>query len=218
MSITVSEIVRRVRSAIDELMANDSGFLNQSEDEANLTTAIKDKIAAALTYVVDNAPLDKLDGSMIKKLTTSGSNFSINSTTKVARVILPDTILRVVTARLSSWTQSPIPEPDTSETALMQSDEYARGSWDRPVNILSYDQGQRVLEMYCAQTTSDTLTLLYVDKPTVANTNDATSVDVPTLLEGAFIYQVAGLAMVAFKDEAAASLLAISEKMIGRES
>ena len=37
MSLGVTDIVNRVRAVIDERAENDSGFLTQSTDEANLT-------------------------------------------------------------------------------------------------------------------------------------------------------------------------------------
>ena len=62
--MTVQEIVTRVRAAIDELMQNDSQFLRQSTDEANLTSVIVDKIGYALQHLLEIAPLDKLDSDV----------------------------------------------------------------------------------------------------------------------------------------------------------
>ena len=83
----VSEIVKRVRAVIDELMQNDSNFLRESEDEKNLTSVIIDKIGYALQYVIENAPLDKLDGDMIETLTSSPitGSFTIDSDTQIGR-------------------------------------------------------------------------------------------------------------------------------------
>lgn len=214
----VSEIVKRVRSAIDERMVNDSQFLSDSEDEKNLTQIIKDSIGYALQHVIENAPLDRLDGSMFETLTPTqiGQSFSIDAEF-VGRLTLPDGLLRIVDARLSSWSLFPIPEPNTSQAYLMQQDKYARGSWDRPVNILN----GRTLEMYCAKpdtedptTTTDTLIFVFIRKPDVvidAQHQDP-NVTVPARLEASLIYQIAGLAMLAFKEEIAASFFALAQK------
>lgn len=223
----VSDIVSRVRAAIDELTHNDSDFLNQSKDELNLTDVIIDKIGYALRHVVESAPLEKLDSNMFLTLTPTelAGSFSIDGTTKVATLVLPDELLRIIEARLSSWFQFPIPEPDTSEVALMQQDEYARGSWDRPVNILTYQNGKRVLTMYCAKVASgagaDTLNFVYIKNPTdpvIDAQHQDPDVSVPSQLEASFIYQVAGLSMVAFREDVAATLLALSEKYLKNDT
>jgi len=216
----VSEIVTRVRAAIDELMENDSDFLRESEDEKNLTAVIIDKVGYALQYVIENAPLDKLDGDMIETLASTPVTgiFTLNTTTLVGTLVLPTDMLRIVEARLSSWSHFPAPEPDTSQAYLMQQDEYARGSWDRPVNILTYNaSGRKVLEMYCAKTASDTLVFGFVRKPDTSNIDAShltTNVKVPAQLEASLIYQIAGLTMTAFKDELAGPLFAIAARYL----
>lgn len=222
MSLGVTDIVNRVRAVIDELAANDSGFLTQSEDEANLTNVIKDKIGDALMWVLEHAPVEKLDAESITGVGSyvSGS-FSIDSTTLMGQAQLPTDVLRVVSARLSSWKQSPVPVTERSDVYLMQSDDYAKGSWDRPVVAIVHriSSGvtptvQRWVELYSAKETSDTLHLLVYKKPVL--TNIATNgVDVPSVLEGAFIYYIAGLTMTAFKDDVASALFAIAKEHLG---
>lgn len=225
----VSEIVSRVRSAIDELMVNDSNFLTESEDELNLRNVIIDKIGYALQYVIENAPLEKLDSSAFEELTptelTNNFSFVNLGTTQypdyMGHLKLPTDLIRIIDARLSSWTHFPTPLPDTSEEAIMQQDEYARGSWDRPQNILTYDGADRYLDMYCAKAGSgadaDTLKFTFIRKPTVTHytaSDLSSNVTVPSLLEAALIYQVAGMAMTAFREDVAASLFAIAQRYL----
>lgn len=206
----VDEIVNRVRSAIDEQMANDSEFLGQSSDEQNLTDVITDKIPYALTYVIENAPEDKLDGSILSGLTDeemSGVSVSAGNPVKVR---IPTDVIRIVSARLSSWSLSPIPVTEHSQAYLMQQDEYARGSWDRPVSAIVHG----FLELYSARSNSDEVQVSVVRRQAVSGTGSV--VTVPVRLEAAFIYQVAGLAMVAFREQVAESLFAIArEHLIG---
>lgn len=211
--MTVQEIVTRVRSAIDELMENDSEFLRQSNDEANLTRIIVDKIGYALQHIFENAPLDKLDYSVYSTLSSGeASRFSIDSEL-VGRLRLPTDTLRIIEARLSSWSHFPIPEPSSSQVYLMQQDTYARGSWDKPVNILTFDGADRVLEMYCAKQQSDTLKFVLIRKPgTYSIDSLSTNVTVPAALEASLIYQVAGLSMLAFREDVAASLFQIADR------
>lgn len=95
----------------------------------------------------------------------------------------------------------------------MQQDTYARGSWDRPVNILTYDGTDKVLEMYCAKQSSDTLKFVLIRKPgTFSADSMQTDVTVPAALQAALVYQVAGLSMVAFREDVSASLFSIADK------
>lgn len=227
--MTVSEIVKRVRSAIDELMQDDSEFLRKSNDELNLTDVIIDKIGYALRHVLENAPLDKLGNDAYKTLTSSqmSSLFSkVNIGTQAdpvykGRLVLPSDLLRIIEARLSSWSLFPFPVPDTSQVYLMQQDQYARGSWDRPVNVLTWDAtDKRILEMYCAKDSSDTLTFFYVAQPDLTNVDASHmshDVAVPSQLEASLIYQIAGLAMTAFREDVAGQLFAISHRYLDPE-
>lgn len=214
--MTVQDIVTRVRAAIDELMENDSQFIRESTDEKNLTRVIVDKIGYALQHILEVAPDDKLDSSVYEEFTSGemASNFSIDADL-VGHVTLPTGLLRIVTAMLSSWSHFPIPEPDTSQVYLMQQDTYARGSWDRPVNILTAGK----LEMYCAKEVTDTLKFVFIRKPTTTFSPDdmTTVVNCPAALEASLIYQIAGLSMVAFREDIAASLFAIAARYLDPE-
>lgn len=220
--MTVQEIVTRVKSAIDELTQNDAETLiTSSVDEQNLERIIIDKIGYALQHVIEYAPLEKLDSSMFEVLdpTELAEQFSIDSAL-VGQLKLPSDLLRIIVARLSSWSQSPYPESDSSQVYLMQQDPYARGSWDRPVNIITNHGSDRYLEMYSAKTASDTLNFSFIRKPQIGEIDPsddddmATDINVPAMLQAAFIYQVAGLTMVAFKEDSASALFAVSQRYL----
>lgn len=208
----VQEIVARVRSAIDELMANDSEFLDQSSDEQNLTAVIIDKIPYALTFVIENAPDDKLDGDVLASLTEAELSGVSIAAGQPVKVKLPTDVIRVVSARLSSWPQSPVPVNESSQEYLMQQDEYARGSFDRPVSAVAYHGQDRYLELYSAKANDDRIETSVVRKPDLSDSQ--ADVGVPVRLEAAFIYQVAGLAMTAFREEVSASLFAIARQYL----
>ena len=210
---TVQDIVNRVRSAIDELsVTTGSDFIDTTGDEGNLVQLIKDKIEYALAFVLEHAPLDKFDDDSLQTLdaATIANSFSINGSTLVGRLALPDNVLRIIEARLSSWSYYPIPVPDSSPIYLMQQDQYAMGSYDRPVNIYTFDGSKRYLEMYCAKTTSDTLKFTYIAKPSINTSSLNNPVNVPSRLEGALVYQVAGLTLEAFREESARDMFTIA--------
>lgn len=219
--MTVQEIVTRVRAAIDELMENDSDFLRESTDEMNLTRVIIDKIGYALQHIYENAPLDKLDSDVYEELTPTEMENQFSITDDLVGVLkLPTDLLRIIEARLSSWSQFPVPESDRSQVYLMQQDQYARGSWDRPVNILTYHGADKTLEMYCAKTNGDTLNFVFIRKPD-PDSYDAEHLDddvkVPKSLEASLIYQIAGLSMVAFREDVAADLFEIAARYLDPE-
>jgi hypothetical protein len=210
----VQEIVTRVKAAIDELKSNADFVV---EDESNLTRIIIESIGHALQYVVEHAALEKLNSAdFVNPTTEEMSEFSIGDDL-VGRMKLPARLLRIVEARLSSWPQSPVPVSGNTQVALMQQDQYARGSWDRPVTILT----KGYLKMYCAMSTDDTLELTFVEKPDTSGitTEDMNyDVKVPTVLESSLVYQTAGLTMTAFREELATSLFTIAAQYLGKIS
>ena len=213
--MTFQEITARVRGVLDELEANGSAFINASSDEQNLTDVIKTNIPYALVYLLENAPIEKLDESAVTGQDSYvPGTFSIDAATMMGQAQLPDNVLRVVSARLSSWKYSPLPVNEHSQEYLMQGDEYARGTWDRPVTAIVHRPGSRWIELYSAKALTDTLYMLVYKKPDLADV-EHTGVSVPQALEGAFVYHLAGLVLTAFRDDHAGNLLAIARSYAG---
>lgn len=220
--MTIEKIVERVRKAIDEVTQNSTDLEVMTEDEQNLTAIIVDKIPYALRYILENAPIVKLDSDMIKKFTQQELSDNVSVTQDgVVKVTLPDTLLRIVEARLTSWKYYPEAVPSTSQVYLMQQDPYARGSYDRPVNILTHEGNKRMLEMYCQKDNADGLVFLFINKPatdSITTDNMQYDVAVPSLLEAAFVYQVAALTMVAFREDIADALFTISQRYMDADT
>ena len=220
--MTVEEIVTRVRAAIDEITQDGTDLEELTSDEEDMTSIIIDKIPYALQQIIEQAPVLKLDSSMIETLTQEELTSQFTITEDLVGVLtLPSTLLRIIEARLNTWSYFPIPEPSTSQVYMMQQDKYARGSYDRPVNILTHQGSNRVLEMYCAKAESDTLVFQFIRKPDIdeLTTDDmATEISVPVLLEAALIYQVAALTMVAYREDIASNLFAISQRYMDKDT
>lgn len=216
--MTIDEIKQRVRLAIDEVSANKSGFIDETEDQQNLDKVIQDKISYALLYILRNAPKEQLSDT-ITALDDSclTANSSINSDTLVCTIILPEKVIRVLSARMASWKYAPSPIEEDSQQYLMQSNTYTKGCIDRPVTAIIRKGGKLCLEMYCAKDTNDKPDISVIYKPdyTKEQLSDITTdIAVPQKYEGAFIYQIAGLAMLAQREEIANSLLAISKNYL----
>ena len=216
----VKEIVTRVRAAIDELTQNSGELSFLTSDEENLEAIIIDKIPYALTYVMENAPEEKLDNSQITHIEPVTG--SIPASGSCVTVLLPGNVLRVLSARLSSWSLSPIPVSEHSQEYLMQQDAYARGSWDRPVCAIVYRGASRYIELYSARSTTDTVSISCLLFPTIPSTaimvaDQDTDISVSSRLAAAFIYYIAGLTLTAFREDIAPSLIKIAEGHLFRK-
>ncbi len=218
--MTVNEIIAQVRSAIDELMNNQSAFINNTVDEANLTQVIKDKIPYAYDFCIRNASAE-----LLANVSGTVINLGVGDVTCtiaapfVYTVKLPSDVLRILRAKLTSWTFTPMPVSENSEEALMQTDQYAMGSYDRPVVVMSFWNNSGTinpaLKMYCGRADTETASVWAIKTLTMPG-DDVTDIgNLPPQLEASLIYQVAALTMVAFREEVASSLFAISRNYLG---
>lgn len=217
--MTVEEIKKRVRLAIDEVTpTNESEFISENDDQLNLNAVIQDKINYALLYVLKNIPKEQIGSEASLLSLTKGTNYTIDATTLVCTIDLPKEVLRVLSARMNSWKYSPNPIEEGTTEYLMQSDEYTRGTINRPVVCVCRKGGKLKLEMYVASSTEDTTDVSVVNEPNYSSTElstDTTEIAVPEKYEAAFIYQVAALSMVAQRENIAENLFAISNKYLG---
>ena len=73
--MNVSEILYRVRAAIDELGAIDSPELGENPNSDNLDRVILDKVSYALEWVIQNAPPSLLEGGLTTQLDSRGATY-----------------------------------------------------------------------------------------------------------------------------------------------
>lgn len=208
-TFSIDEIIDAVRVKLDEIGLNESEMMDAEEDNKNLDEVIKSCISEAYRMVSLLA-----DVSMIEGKDGSGSSLTIGSDL-VGRVTLPSDFIRLVGIRLSSWNSaksSAVPE-DSSEYR-MQSNKWVCGSPSRPVVALAHNGPSRVLELYKASSSNDTLkSFTYV----ASISKDASSVGISDQLSDAFIYFVAGLTMVTFREDVADKLFAVGRNLLGLE-
>ena len=98
--MNVSEIIHRVKAAIGELSTLDNPRLAESVNLENIDLIIADKIPYAFEWVIQNAPVSLLDGELSSSLEADVLNIRDDN---VLEVTLPSDVLRIVSARLSSW-------------------------------------------------------------------------------------------------------------------
>ena len=103
--MNVSEIIYKVKAAIDELSTLDYPKLAESVNLENIDLIIVDKIPYALEWIIQNAPATLLTGDLTESFNNSGLVTKV-SDDYVFEIELPSTTLRVVSARLSTSIQT----------------------------------------------------------------------------------------------------------------
>ena len=118
---------------------------------------------------------------------------------------MPDDVLRIVSARLSSWSYSPPVSDEHSEVAAMQMYPCSKGTYDSPACVLYSEDGKQILRMYTAYGKDDKVYVSVIRKPTTTSVDPADgtkSLDVPSRLEASFIYYISALTMQAMGENA----------------
>jgi hypothetical protein len=204
---TIAKIVELVRTKLDEIELNESEMQDLDQDNENLDKVIKSCISEAYKMVSMLA-----DVSMIEGKDASNASLSIDDQL-VGRISVPDDFIRLVSVRLSSWSSAKSSAiSEDSPEYRMQSNRWVCGTPNRPVAALANGKSGRVLELYKASSANDTLkSFTYV--PSVAD--DAESVDISDQLAGAFIYFIAGLTLVTFREDAADNFFKIGRNLLG---
>lgn len=206
---TINEIVDAVRVKLDEIGLNESEMMDEDADNANLDTVIRSCISEAYKMVSLMA-----DVAMIEGKDNSNASLTIDSNL-VGKVAVPSDFIRLVGVRLSSWSSSKSTAvSEDSPEYRMQSNKWVCGSPSQPVVALVNGKNGRALELYKASSTGDTLrSFVYV--PSVPDS--ATSIEISEQLSSAFIYFVAGLTMVTFREDVAEEFFKIGRNLLGME-
>lgn len=206
---TMDQVVSKVREKLDEIAANESEMIGTEEDNANLNTVIKSCVPEAYRFVSLYAHPNMLEG---KSYASPALNIDSNL---VGRVSLPTDFLRLISVRLSSWISScSVFVDEDSPEYRMQSNKWVAGNKYHPVAALVQTSSGRQVELYKASSSNDTLkSFMYI--PVLVS--GATEVSLSDQTADAFIYYVAALTMVTFREEVADKFFAIARNLIGLE-
>lgn len=210
--MNVSEIIYKVKAAIDELSTLDYPKLAESVNLENIDLIIVDKIPYALEWIIQNAPATLLTGDLTESFNNSGLVTKV-SDDYVFDIELPSTTLRVVSARLSTWMFTPEMSDEHSNVAAMQIYPTSRGTWDNPACVIYNENGKQILRMFSGKTRDDVYYITLALKPDVSFTDTwdgETIVPIPERLTASFIYYIAGLTTLAMKEDVSRSLLELA--------
>ena len=210
--MNVSEIIYKVKAAIDELSTLDYPKLAESVNLENIDLIIVDKIPYALEWIIQNAPATLLTGDLTESFNNSGLVTKV-SDDYVFEIELPSTTLRVVSARLSTWMFTPEMSDEHSNVAAMQMYPTSRGTWDNPACVIYNENGKQILRMFSGKTRDDVYYITLALKPDVSFTDTwdgEAVVPIPERLTASFIYYIAGLTTLAMKEDVSKSLLELA--------
>lgn len=210
--MNVSEIIYKVKAAIDELSTLDYPKLAESVNLENIDLIIVDKIPYALEWIIQNAPATLLTGDLTESFNNSGLVTKV-SDDYVFDIELPSTTLRVVSARLSTWMFTPEMSDEHSNVAAMQIYPTSRGTWDNPACVIYNENGKQILRMFSGKTKDDVYYITLALKPDVSFTDTwdgEAVVPIPERLTASFIYYIAGLTTLAMKEDVSKSLLELA--------
>ena len=210
--MNVSEIIYKVKAAIDELSTLDYPKLAESVNLENIDLIIVDKIPYALEWIIQNAPATLLTGDLTESFNNSGLVTKVSGD-YVFEIELPSTTLRVVSARLSTWMFTPEISDEHSDVAAMQMYPTSRGTWDNPACVIYNENGKQILRMFSGKTRDDVYYITLALKPDVSFTDTwdgEAVVPIPERLTASFIYYIAGLTTLAMKEDVSKSLLELA--------
>ena len=210
--MNVSEIIYKVKAAIDELSTLDYPKLAESVNLENIDLIIVDKIPYALEWIIQNAPATLLTGDLTESFNNSGLVTKVSGD-YVFEIELPSTTLRVVSARLSTWMFTPETSDEHSDVAAMQMYPTSRGTWDNPACVIYNENGKQILRMFSGKTRDDVYYITLALKPDVSFTDTwdgEAIVPIPERLTASFIYYIAGLTTLAMKADVSKSLLELA--------
>ena len=210
--MNVSEIIYKVKAAIDELSTLDYPKLAESVNLENIDLIIVDKIPYALEWIIQNAPATLLTGDLTESFNNSGLVTKVSGD-YVFEIELPSTTLRVLSARLSTWMFTPEMSDEHSGVAAMQMYPTSRGTWDNPACVIYNENGKQILRMFSGKTRDDVYYITLALKPDVSFTDTwdgEAVVPIPERLTASFIYYIAGLTTLAMKEDVSKSLLELA--------
>ena len=210
--MNVSEIIYKVKAAIDELSTLDYPKLAESVNLENIDLIIVDKIPYALEWIIQNAPATLLTGDLTESFNNSGLVTKVSGD-YVFEIELPSTTLRVVSARLSTWMFTPEMSDEHSDVAAMQMYPTSRGTWDNPACVIYNENGKQILRMFSGKTRDDVYYITLALEPDVSFTDTwdgEAVVPIPERLTASFIYYIAGLTTLAMKEDVSRSLLELA--------
>ena len=199
--MTFVDIYQEVMGLLDATDIASTGGLDIPPARDTVVSAIN----TARRWLAENAPLGMLAGSSDFVGTISNGTSSTDRTT----FVLTSDFCRLLRAKGTDWHRA-LSEcvDETSKEYLMQSDPTAKATADRPVAALVCGS-TRNLELFPPTVGS----VDYIKIPSDVNASSS-NIDIPSKARNAFVYRVAALVALAWKDASYKEYFSMSEKAI----
>lgn len=203
--MTVSEIIDRVRKAVDE----EEGYADY--ETGYMDNIIKASIHDALVWVNTYADPSLLVG------TTADSGCVQHEALDVGTggYITPTkSLLRIIRVRNTGWNKAVMtPVREDSEEYVMQADETARGDASRPIAAI-IETVPRKLQVFPSKE-NDKVEVTYTYAPSVTVDDDDSVIAITSGAQGALIYYLAYLLMIAYNDPRAGAMFSTAKMHAG---
>lgn len=200
----VSEIINRVRWAVDE----EKGYADYETDY--MDNIIKASIHDALVWVNTYADSSLLIG------TSADSGYVKHETLKVGQdgYLTPtNSLLRIIRVRNTGWDKAVMtPVREDSEEYVMQADETAKADASRPI-VAIIESVPRKLQVFPGNA-NDNVEVTYAYAPS-ATVDDNSDIPITSGAQGAFIYYLAYLLMIAYNDARAGAMFSTAKMHAG---
>lgn len=202
--MTVSEIINRVRWAVDE----EKGYADY--ETGYMDNIIKASIHDALVWVNTYADSSLLVG------TSADSGYVKHETLKVGQdgYLTPtQSLLRIIRVRNTGWNKAVMtPVREDSEEYVMQADETAKADAKRPI-VAIIESVPRKLQVFPGNVGDDVeVTYAYAPSATVDDNSD---IAITSGAQGALIYYLAYLLMIAYNDPRAGAMFGTAKMHAG---
>jgi hypothetical protein len=225
MKIGISDIIRGVRLAIDEVLPNESEFASD-KDNGVMDALIVSKIEEAIDFVHGNAELRLMRMDCMKEVTDlSFDNHNVAIKSIAVEIPLDEwemgSFLRLVKADCESWAY-PVTEvltPDDERYAIVKN-KYVGANYQNPAVLYTYRRkrtgtkivdengdiqqrraegfGGSILELRCLQNKTDEFTVDFLVRAQKDTEGEEDSYDIDGNMVQAVYYYVAGLVMTTY--------------------
>lgn len=212
MNKLVSDIISDVRLAIDEVGVNDSEFLSET-DEAQLDDLISGKLCEAVDWVHSSAALELMSGDAF--------TYASVPSTGSKDVDVTD-MIRFVQGKGYGWKNAvrELTEEGTAEYTIAF-DEYVGASVDRPVVLLEFVMGKKMLKLL-PMDAENPGSVVYVKRseisiPETELGDDEEMVNVDSNLYSAMVNYLGGLVLMTLNDDRGENMVQVAKSMVGLE-
>lgn len=190
MIYTVDNILRDVRTAIDENRESRQLLEELDSDTLSLDEIIRSKIEEGARLTLQEAPHHKIDGGEV-----FGDAIYWNANLS-GWILLPNDFLRLLIFKMSDWERPVYTAITAADPRYAQ--QYSRcrglrGTPQKPVVALTSRMEGRVLELYSCRSIDATVEqALYLPVPKI---DDDKGIDIPEACYMSVVYLVASLAL-----------------------